>query len=86
MSKMVRLTCTIFEDDYREENIFLRSYFPVLINERFAQTRKYYSLATRESCNEIMQVLEKELEQIGITNYAFNITTDYQLISCANKQ
>lgn len=81
MDDCLRLTCTILADDYDEENLFLRSYFPVLVNERQGQSRKYYSLATRSSYTTIIEVIEKQLQELGITNYSFNIATDFKLKS-----
>lgn len=79
MGNLLRLTCTIPKEDFDEENLFLVSYFPVVVNERHGQSRKYYSLATRDSYPLIIETLEKELNNLGITNYSFNISTDYSL-------
>lgn len=81
MSELLRLTCTISDKDYNENNLFLRSYFPVSVITRDGKVYKYYSLVTRNSLHTIMQALEKELKELYIDNYSFNISTDWNLSS-----
>ena len=85
MNKFVRLTCTIPEEDFDEENIFLQAYFPIKSVERYGCNRKYASIATVDGYHEVIKVLSAELEALGILNYSFNVATDFKLKSLKTK-
>ena len=40
---------------------------------------KYYSIAHSATVYDVMVALENELLKIGITDYAFNVSSDYLL-------
>ena len=82
MSRMYRLTCTITSADMElYDNVFLRSYFSNQVQTRDGVHFKYYSIAHSATVYDVMVALENELLKIGITDYAFNVSSDYLLKS-----
>ncbi len=63
------------------DNIFLRSYFSNQVQTRDGVHFKYYSIAHSATVYDVMVALENELLKIGITDYAFNVSSDYLLKS-----